>query len=112
LSLWREVLESWYGFWRELDINLTNSTQSWWWHDLVKVCEKGAKDNWFDGRIKWILRDRKKVNFWEDTWGGDRSLKDTYPRLLSISECKESIMAEIGVGEQENLTHICGWSLE
>jgi len=34
-----------------LAINLINSTQSWWWHDLAKVCGEGAKDNWFGGRI-------------------------------------------------------------
>ena len=51
------------------------------------------------------------MKFWEDTWVGDRSLKDTYPRLFSISECKESTMVEIAVGEQENSLHIFGWSL-
>jgi len=30
VGLWREVLESRYGTWRELDINLLNRTQSWW----------------------------------------------------------------------------------
>jgi len=35
-------------------------TQSWWWRDLAKVCKKGAKDNWFDGRIKWIVRKEKR----------------------------------------------------
>jgi len=52
LGLRREVLESRYGSWRELNISLINSTQSWWWGDLAKVCGKGAKDNWFDGKIK------------------------------------------------------------
>jgi len=36
------------------------------------------------------LGDRIKVKFWEDTWVGERSLKDTYLRLFSISECKEN----------------------
>ena len=52
------------------------------------------------------------MKFWEDTWVGDPSLKDTYPRLFSISECKESTMAaETGVGEQENPIHISRWNL-
>jgi len=46
-----------------MDINLINSTQSWWWCDLAKVCGKGAKDNWFDGQVKWVLGDGKKVKF-------------------------------------------------
>jgi len=52
LGLWREVLESRYGSWRELDINMINSTQSWRWRDLAKVCGKGAKHNWFNGQVK------------------------------------------------------------
>jgi len=43
--------------------------------------------------------DGKKVKIWRDIWVGDQSLKDTYPRVFSISECKESIMAEVGIGE-------------
>ena len=107
LGLWRAVLESRYGSWRELDISLINSTQSWWWRDLAKVCGKRAKDNCFDGRIKWIVGDEKKVKFWEDTWVGDRFLKDTYPRLFSISEYKESTVAKMGTKEQiKSYTHI------
>jgi len=49
--------------------------------------------------------DGKKVKLWEDTWVGDRSLKDTYPRLFSISERKESTLVEIGAEEQERILY-------
>jgi len=49
------------------------------------------------------MGDGKKVKFWEDTWVDDRSLKDTYPRLFSISKCKVSIVAKIGQGSKRIL---------
>jgi len=51
------------------------------------------------------------VKFWEDIWVGDRSLKDTYPRLFSIFECKESIVEELGIEEHENPMHVSRWNL-
>jgi len=57
------------------------------------------------------LGDGKKVKFWEDIWVGDQSLKDKYSRLFSISKCKKSTMAEVGVGEQKNPIYISRWNL-
>jgi len=57
------------------------------------------------------LGDGKKVKFWKNTWVGDRSLKNTYPRLFSISECKENTMTKLRVGEEENPLHTYGWNL-
>ena len=51
------------------------------------------------------------MKFWKDIWVGDRSLKDIYLRLFSISECKENTVEELGVEEQENPMHVSGWNL-
>jgi len=44
-------------------------------------------------------------------WVGDLFLNDTYSRLFSISECKESTMEELGVEEQENPMQVSRWNL-
>jgi len=67
-GLWREVLTARYGDWQNLKSNLAHSNHSLWWQDLSRVCGKGARGDWFDCRVQWILGDGRRVKFWEDRW--------------------------------------------
>ena len=91
--------------------NAVNPKQSWWWRDLAKVCGRRSLDNWFDSNNKWIMGDGRRVKFWEDAWEDDKPLRDKFLRLFSISECKDRVVAEVGIREQENSMDINKWNL-
>jgi len=110
-GLWREVLEARYGSWRNLDITLGHRKQSLWWKDLCGICGKGAKDNWFDCRSKWILGDGRSVKFWDDRWVEDIVLKEKYPRLFSISTCKDSLVSDLVISGQITSDGCHSWNL-
>jgi len=42
---------------------LKQRNQSWWLHDLAKVCGRGSLDNWFDNNIEWIIGDDTIAKF-------------------------------------------------
>jgi len=77
-------------------VKLAYERQSWWLHDLCKVCGVGAQSNWFDKSIKWSLSDGSKVRFWEDMWVEDDSLRDKFPKLYTISQCKDCVVSDLG----------------
>jgi len=39
---------------------------------------------------------RNKVKFWEDNLAGDTPLYLMFPKLYSISNCKEMVIGEVG----------------
>jgi len=60
-GLWKEVLESRYGSWRNLNVDLTNRKCFIWWRDLGRVCNYGPFNNWFDGNFIWWGWQNNKV---------------------------------------------------
>jgi len=57
---------------------------------LGKICGTPNEHNWFDIRIKWVLGDGNKIRF---------------PRLYSISLCKDKVISEmeewVNIGNSE-----------
>ena len=94
-GLWKEVLESRYGSWRNLNVDLTNKKCFIWWRDLGRVCNYGPFNNWFDGNFIWKVGDGKTIRFWEDNWVDDQSLQQKYPRLYMLSLCKDKTVKEV-----------------
>ena len=94
-GVWRNIIESIYENWREMRKSMVDRKSSYWWKDL---CED-KESNWFHRMIKWKHGNRSKIKFWEDCWVGDRPLKDTFPRLYSISDSKEWVVSELGKWE-------------
>jgi len=46
--------------------------------------------------FKWKIDNGDSVLFWEDCWAGNGALKRVYPRLFSLSSCKDAKVAEFG----------------
>jgi len=42
-GMWSNIIDSKYGFWRYLDIEINNSRELRWWKDLRSLC-KGKGD--------------------------------------------------------------------
>jgi len=81
-GVWKDILESRYGNWKDMKIVGRNRKQSNWWKDLCKICDVGNQLNWFDNNIKWVLGNGKKIQLWEDNWIGVNHLKIGYPGCI------------------------------
>lgn len=55
---WREVVVSKY-----LRSNLSSTCQSWWWRDVINICEEGQVGSWFNKQVSWKMGDRKDIRF-------------------------------------------------
>jgi len=95
-GLWKQVLKSKYGSWRNLNDPNISRLASRWWLDIHKVCGSTQQGLWFDESYEWVLREGDKVKFWEDKWVGVEALKRRFPRLYSILECKDRLVGEVG----------------
>ena len=77
---------------------------SWWWRDLEKICREGNGVGWFQQAVKWNVRSRDLVRFWEDPWINDNKLKDLFPRLYSISLNQGMTVGETGYWDDHGWT--------
>ena len=86
---WRSVLVAKYGStwggWRSFDITEGHGVGLWkficmGWQNFKRYFR-------FDPGVGF------KINFWEDVWCGESSLKDSFPGLLSIARLKEASIA-------------------
>ena len=75
---------------------MVESKSSHWWKDLCSICKVNNYSNWFDRRIRWKHGNGGTIKFWEDYWVGDRPLKESFPRLYSVSDSKEMAVSEMG----------------
>jgi len=94
-GLWKQVLESKYGSWKNLNDPITLRFASRWWKDIHKVCGSTTRGLWFDNSVQWVVGEGKIVKFWEDKWVGEETLKARFPRLYLISECKDRVIGEV-----------------
>lgn len=59
-GLWKEVLESKYESWRNLnDINISRNVSKWW-KDIHKVCGNTEQGTWFEKSIEWVIGEGEK----------------------------------------------------
>jgi len=69
-GVWKDILESRYGDWREMPRTMVERKSSYWWKDLCKICDVDKPHNWFDGKIKWKHGNGRTIKFWEDNGSG------------------------------------------
>ena len=62
-GLWRDIIVSKYGSWRNFNDFNNYSNKSLWWKDLKKVCRNTIKGTCFDDSWKWKVGDRKRILF-------------------------------------------------
>jgi hypothetical protein len=43
----------------------------------------------------FVIKDGTNTRFWDDTWIGDKSLKDTYPSLYHIARDKHVTVSRV-----------------
>jgi hypothetical protein len=79
---------------------------SLWWRNLMNL-EEGVGGNWFTNRVRRKIGNGMKTSFWKDRWLGEMYLFNLFPRLYSLSSCKEAMVREVvvfhGGGWQWNL---------
>jgi hypothetical protein len=87
---WRSVLEAKYGSsrggWRTCDISEPHGVGLWKF--ICMGWQNFQRHFIFDPGIG------SRISFWEDTWCGESSLKDTFPVLFSIASFKEASIAD------------------
>ena len=59
-GLWKDILVSKYGSWRNLSESRTLRHASRWWCDLNKACQDGQEINWFDSNLEWAVGSDEK----------------------------------------------------
>jgi len=94
-GLWKEVVDSKYGGWRDLQSQRKNCLDSLWWRDLKEVWALDIwKDN-FEANILWEVGNGREIRFWEDSWAGNVALKELFPRLHSTCTNKDSLLWQV-----------------
>lgn len=95
-GIWKQVLDSKYGSWRNLNVITVPTNASRWWKEIHKVCENVESGIWFDNCLEWVVGEGQKVKFWKDKWIGEEPLCSRFPRLYMVSECKDTTIMEVG----------------
>ena len=67
---------------------------STWWKEVVKLGDYGT-NNWFNLAVDRKVGNGLATSFWNDRWRGDKSFRDKYPRLYSVSIQKEAVVEEV-----------------
>ncbi len=95
-GLWKEILESKYGGWRNLQEQRSNAKDSSWWRDLKGVWGMEDWGKSFENCCEWRVGDGKDILFWKDVWVGNEDLKSKFPRLFSLCGNKEGSLQSCG----------------
>jgi len=96
-GLWKDVIVSKYGSWRNLEQECSRENESRWWRDLRNICGKSEEGRWFNESFRWKVGRGNKIIFWVDCWVGKMFLKDTFSRIYANSTHKELNLEEMGV---------------
>jgi len=96
-GLWKEIIDSIYGGWREVKSYYINTRESLWWKDLKRIWTIEEWGNNFEDKVTWELGDGKLMNFWDDKWIDEDALKTRFPRLFSLSTTKIVNLSQVGL---------------
>jgi hypothetical protein len=107
-SGWKALLIAKYGVHLASDhiqqLNGDVRRASTWWKD---ICNLQGDRRWFEQATVKKVGDGGSTSLWCDSWLGNFSLRDRFPRLYSISNMKEVKVADAGYWEN----NIWSWSL-
>jgi len=59
----------------------------------------------------WSLRDGRNAKFWEDRWVVCKVLKEEFPRLFTVSQCKDSEVFDVVDWGQSWSERCTSWKL-
>jgi hypothetical protein len=97
-ALWKDVIRSKYGDEVVGKVDWSEGGKPWfsslWWKNLCSIGHN-LDYNWFARSVNIKLGNGVNTSFWLDIWIGNSSLKDLFPRLYSISNKKEAIVADL-----------------
>jgi len=63
-GLWREIIESKYGGWRNLNEQQVNNSKVFlWWRDMMKVWKSEEWGGKFEDCFSWEVRNEKNIMF-------------------------------------------------
>jgi len=68
--MWREILKSKCGNWRNIKKDNNSKYDSLWRKDLGKVCKTEEQQNLFDANVIWKVNLGSTINFWRNRWLG------------------------------------------
>ncbi|GKV48894.1 hypothetical protein SLEP1_g55681 [Rubroshorea leprosula] len=111
-GLWKRVIwEKYYGGRQEVDITFFSSLRmSRVWKDIVGVGSGSERLSLMLGKgFKWEIGNGSRVAFWDDKWGGDKPLKDLFPRLYALSLNKEGMLKDMGFWREGIWVWDCKW---
>jgi hypothetical protein len=94
-KVWKNVISAKYGD-RVLGngrLEPSGSMCSSWWRD---ICNLDQGVGWFNQLAFKKLGSGNSIKFWKDTWLGDQSLEQRFPRLFSISTQQDETVREMG----------------
>jgi len=92
-GLWKEILESKYGGWRNLKEDRRGHNDFLWWKDLKLIWKLEKWGSNFGDCLDWEIGNGKSIKLWEDRWASNESLKFKFPRLFSLSVEKDVALA-------------------
>ncbi|GKV26308.1 hypothetical protein SLEP1_g35639 [Rubroshorea leprosula] len=98
-NLWKRVVrEKYYGGRSEVDITAVEySRVSKMWRDIIKIGGQSLRlRNMLVEGFKWEVGEGNKVDFWQERWVGDKTLRDLCPRLYALAVRKEGKVSEMG----------------
>ncbi|GKV40202.1 hypothetical protein SLEP1_g47870 [Rubroshorea leprosula] len=105
-NLWKQVLrDKYYGGKEVVDITAVDTWQlSKIWGDIIHIGGISERlRNMLVRGFKWEVSDGRRVDFWRDSWVGDKPLRDLCPRLYALSMNREGMISEMGDWERDRL---------
>jgi hypothetical protein len=112
VALWKEVLGAKYGASVGGLLLGAHSGRlrcpSLWWKEISKLGDFG-EFNWFNSGLERKVGNELNTSFWCETWRGDRSFRNKYPTLYSISAQKEAMVGEVGLVTEFGTEWIFSW---
>jgi hypothetical protein len=101
-ALWKDVIRSKYEEEVFGKVDWGEGNKPWfsslWWKD-INLIGSNLGTNWFARSVKRSMGNGASTSFWLDIWVGNSPLKDRFPRLYSISNKKDAMVADTKGGE-------------
>jgi hypothetical protein len=96
-EVWKDVVMAKYGPHisgkGNLGVSDVTRMSSTWWKD---ICNPDKDSIWFVEAVEKRVGNGNLTTIWTDTWIGDQSLQQRFPRIYGISNQKESTIFNMG----------------
>jgi hypothetical protein len=96
--LWKEVLIARYGshILHQVDWSgVGTPSASLWWKNIISLEKAVPGKNWLVDAVVRKVGNGRDTFSWSSKWIGVAPLAVAFPRLLSLSNCKDSVVADL-----------------